>query len=160
MPRSAPNLKARALRYLATREHSRVELARKLAPHAQDSDEVEQLLDTLEAARLLSPVRFCESLLHRRAPRFGNRRILAELHSHGIDGAALADAEAELADSEISRARDAWQRRFGQPAEDAAGRGKQMRFLQQRGFSPHAIRAVLGSISEEDGSFDPDVDSE
>ena len=34
-PDTPAELKARALRYLVRREHSRAELARKLAPHAE-----------------------------------------------------------------------------------------------------------------------------
>ena len=85
------SLKARALRYLSAREHSRLELARKLARYAQEGDDIETLLDTLEAAKLLSQARFSESLIHRRAHRFGNSRILSELQSHGIDAEALVD---------------------------------------------------------------------
>ncbi|HLT27498.1 MAG TPA: recombination regulator RecX, partial [Zeimonas sp.] len=46
-PRPEPTLKARALRALARREHSRVELERKLAPHAESSEQLEALLDRL-----------------------------------------------------------------------------------------------------------------
>ena len=58
------SLKARALRYLSAREHSRQELGRKLARYAQEGDDVEALLDTLEAAKFLSQSRFSESLVH------------------------------------------------------------------------------------------------
>lgn len=137
------SLKARALRYLSAREHSRLELTRKLARHAQEGDDVEALLDALEAAKLLSQTRFSESLVHRRAARFGNNRILSELQSHGIDGAALTGIKANLAENEIARAREVWRKKFGHPPADAAERGKQMRFLQQRGFSHGAIQAAM-----------------
>src|SRR5690349_4525778 len=70
------SLKARALKYLSMREHSRLELARKLSRHAQEGDDVEALLNWLEAAKFLSQERFAESLVNRRAARFGNSRIL------------------------------------------------------------------------------------
>lgn len=146
------SLKARALRYLSMREHSRQELARKLSRHAGEGDDIEALLDSLEAARFLSEERFSESLVHRRAARFGNQRILSELQSHGIDSGQLADIKSELAQSETDRAREVWKRKFGRPPADAAERAKQMRFLQQRGFSVSAIRAALAShIDEDDG---------
>ena len=44
-PRPALSLKARALRLLARREHSRLELRRKLASHAATSDEADRVLD-------------------------------------------------------------------------------------------------------------------
>jgi regulatory protein len=137
------SLKARALRYLSAREHSRLELTRKLSRYAQEGDEVEALLDRLEAANLLSETRFSESLIHRRAARFGNNRILAELQSHGIAGEALGTIKAELAQDETARAREVWRRKFPEPAADAAQHAKQVRFLLQRGFSHRAIQAAM-----------------
>jgi len=139
------SLKARALKYLSSREHSRLELARKLSRHAQESDDVDALLDALEAAKLLSQSRFSESLVHRRAARFGNNRILSELQTHGIEGEALAEIRAGLAQDEAARACEVWRRKFGRPPADAAERGRQMRFLQQRGFSHGAIQAAIRS---------------
>lgn len=143
LPKQRLSLKARALRYLSMREHSRQELARKLARHAQEGDDIDALLDTLESARYLSETRFSESLVHRRAGRFGNQRILSELQSHNVDSAALSEAKAALAQTETARAREVWRRKFGHPPENAEERAKQMRFLQQRGFSSDAIRAAL-----------------
>jgi regulatory protein len=133
------SLKARVLRYLSAREHSRLELTRKLSRYAQEGDEVEALLDRLEADNLLSQARFSESLIHRRAARFGNNRILAELQSHGIAGEALGKINAELTQDETARAREVWRRKFSEPAADA----KQVRFLLQRGFSHRAIQAAM-----------------
>lgn len=79
MPRPQISLKARALKYLSSREHSRLELARKLTPYAQDGDDIEALLNWLQDAKFLSQERFSESLVHRRAGRYGNNRILSEL---------------------------------------------------------------------------------
>jgi regulatory protein len=142
------SLKARALRYLSAREHSRLELARKLSRYAQENDDVEALLDALEAAKLLSQARFSESLVHRRAARFGNNRIFSELQSHGIDGEMLTDIKAGLAQDELARACEVWHKKFSHPPADAAERAKHMRFLQQRGFSHGTIQAAMRSISE------------
>ncbi len=142
------SLKARALKYLAAREHSRLELGRKLARYAQEGDDVEALLDTLEAAKFLSQSRFSESLVHRRAARFGNSRILSELQTHGIDGEALSDIKANLSQDEATRACEVWRKRFNHAPSDAAERAKQMRFLQQRGFSHSAIQAAMRAAAE------------
>lgn len=143
MPKPTLSLKARALRYLSMREHSRQELARKLARYAQEGDDIDALLDTLEAANFQSQERFSESLVHRRADRFGNNRILSELQSHGIDAETLSGIKAGLAEDEVARARGVWERKYGHPPSDANERAKQMRFLQQRGFSHKAIAAVM-----------------
>ncbi|GGI54141.1 recombination regulator RecX [Oxalicibacterium solurbis] len=144
------SLKARALRYLSAREHSRLELGRKLARYAQEDDDVEALLDALEAAKLLSQERFSESLVRRRATHFGNSRILSELKSHGIAADAVAGIKANLEQDETTRAREVWRRKFGTLPENADQRAKQMRFLMQRGFSSRAIRDVLRGVVDDD----------
>ncbi len=169
-----PSLKARALQWLAQREHSRSELRRKLMAQARRpaprvakgpgagassgplhvgrssvgsdvepglAQAVEEVLDGLEADGHLCESRFVESRLHVRAPRFGHRRIEAELARHGID--LGADRATELRASELERARDVWQRKFGGPAADPAGRLRQMRFLAGRGFDAEVIRRVV-----------------
>jgi regulatory protein len=149
MTRPPVSLKARALRYLSMREHSRLELARKLSRYAQEDDDIEALLDTLEAAKFQSQSRFAESLVHRRAHRFGNSRIVMELQSHGLDATTLGDARVLLAEDETGRACEVWRKKFSHPPQDAAERGKQMRFLQQRGFSHQAIQAAMRAAEED-----------
>jgi len=144
------SLKARALRYLSAREHSRQELARKLSRYAQEGDDIDALLDTLEAAKFLSEERFSESLVNRRAARFGNSRILQELKSHGIAADSLTDIKANLEQDEAKRAREVWVRKFGTPPQDANERAKQMRFLMQRGFSSRAIQKAMRGTEEDE----------
>jgi regulatory protein len=144
------SLKARALRYLSMREHSRLELGRKLARHAQEGDDIDALLDTLEAANWLSQERFSESLIHRRSARFGNSRILAELQSHGVNGEALQELKAGLTQDETARACEVWRRKFGKVAEDQEQRNKQIRFLMQRGFSQRAVQAAIKGLETEE----------
>jgi regulatory protein len=151
MAKLQTSLKARALKYLASREHSRLELARKLSRYAQEGDDIDALLDWLEASKFLSQSRFSESLVNRRAKRFGNSRILMELHSHGIDADALDNIKTTLAGDEIARAREVWSKKFDHLPTDAAERGKQMRFLQQRGFSHRAIQAAMRPVEDDDG---------
>ena len=132
------------------REHSRLELERKLARHAEEGDDVGALLDFLEKNNWLSQARFSESLIHRRAARFGNSRIVAELQSHGVNGEALQALKAGLGDSELARAREVWQRKFGSVATEPAERNKQMRFLLQRGFSQQAVRVAMQGRDPDD----------
>lgn len=154
MPAPVLSLKGRALRYLSQREHSRFELRRKLSKYAQEDDDVDALLDFLEKNNWLSQERFAESLVNRKAGRYGNSRVVAELQSHGVTGEALVDIKAGLSDSESARAVDVWQRKFGTVAVDAAERAKQMRFLLQRGFSHRAARAAMQGSPDDDELFD------
>jgi regulatory protein len=142
------SLKARALRYLSQREHSRLELGRKLSKYAEDGEDVEALLDFLEKNNWLSQERFSESLIHRRSARFGNSRILAELQTHGVSGEALDVIKSGLAEDETARACDVWRRKFGKVAGDPAERAKQTRFLLQRGFSQRAIRVAMQGLDD------------
>lgn len=140
------SLKGRALGYLSRREHSRSELARKLAPFVEESDgeqAVERLLDALGNEGWLSDSRFAESVVNRRAARFGTSRIVGELKRHGIDSDLVASVSADLKESEWDRIRLVWGKKFGNVAATPAERAKQARFLAARGFSRDAIMRVL-----------------
>ena len=143
---SGPSLKARAIGFLSRREHSRRELARKLATHAPDPDALEQLLDDLERENWLSDQRFVQSLINRRASRQGSMRILQELRQHGIADQYISQAEEQLRDSETHRAQDVWEKKFGKRADNAKDYAKQYRFMMSRGFSPDCVRRLLGDL--------------
>lgn len=143
------SLKGRALRYLAAREHSRLELERKLAPHEETPGQLAQVLDELQAKDFISEERVMASVLNRRQAKLGNARILHELRSKGLDAELVASARDELKATELERARDVWRRKFGDAAPDAAGRAKQVRFLAARGFGGDVIRRVV-TQSEDD----------
>src|SRR3954468_5601675 len=145
----ALSLKGRALRYLSMREHSRLELGRKLSRHAEEGDDVDALLDFLEKNNWLSQERFSEALIHRRSARFGNSRIVAELQSHGIKGEELQELKAGLAEGATGRCQEVWSRKSGTVAADPQERNKQMRFLLQRGFSQRAVQTALKGAPED-----------
>lgn len=137
------SLKGRALRLLGGREHSRAELERKLAPHEASEGQLRQVLDELQARGFIRDERVVESVLHRRAGKLGAGRIQQELKARGLDGELVEGAMQQLKATELERAREVWQRKFGEPAADAAGRAKQVRFLASRGFSGDVIARVL-----------------
>lgn len=147
--RREKTLLARALGYLARREHSRAELARKLAPHAESPEQLDTLLADLEAKKLLSEARFVEVLARSRGERFGAARIRQELKAHRIKDEVVRATVDGLRKSEFERARALWQRRFGVVAASAADRARQMRFLAGRGFSGEVIRKVVGGADDE-----------
>ena len=55
----------------------------------------------------------------------------------------------QLRDSELQRAAQLWQRKFGAVAQDARERARQMRFLAGRGFSADVIRRVVRGADED-----------
>lgn len=137
-----PSLKGRALRLLAQREHTRVELERKLVRHAETLQELGRVLDELQAKGFISEARVVESVLHQRAAQYGGLRLRQELQRKGVAADAIAQAVASVADSEFDRALALWQRRFAPPA-DARERARQSRFLLARGFSGTVVTRVL-----------------
>ncbi|BAO82223.1 uncharacterized protein conserved in bacteria [Serpentinimonas raichei] len=145
------SLKARALRALAQREHSRLELARKLQPHAADAAQgaLETLLDELQAQGWLSDARFAEALSRNRATRQGVARIRAELRLRGVAAEQVEQATAALAGSEAERAQQVWQKKFGQPPLDAAERARQIRFLLARGFATGLACRVVPPVGSD-----------
>ncbi|MGE5450411.1 MAG: recombination regulator RecX [Acidobacteriota bacterium] len=144
------SLKGRALKYLAAREHSRAELTRKLAPHAESSEEVQRVLDELEARGFLSAERFAESMVHRKAARYGAARLKAELAQHQLPDDITRQAVQALRESELPRAQALWAKRFGTVATDPSELAKQMRFLAARGFSGEVIRKVVKGGEHDD----------
>lgn len=153
----ALSLKGRALRLLAAREQSRGELEKKLKSHEETPGQLAVVLDDLQAKDFISEARVVESVINRRQAKLGASRIRQELFSKGIDKEAVIEAMVGLKATELDRARELWQRKFGaksdcQPSDravDKAAKAKQMRFLAARGFSGDVIRRVMASPADE-----------
>ena len=146
------SLTGRALRLLSSREHSRAELRRKLAPYEETPGELAAVLDKLAAKDLQSDQRAVDSLVYRRSAKLGTQRLRQEMQSKGMDPQAVAQAVALLRTSEQARAFEVWRKKFGSPAATPAERAKQVRFLAGRGFSGEAIaRVVSGAFDADEG---------
>jgi regulatory protein len=149
-PGFQPSLKGRALRLLSQREHSRAELERKLAPHETVPGELAKALDELQTRDFLNDGRAIESVVHRRAGKWGTAKVQQELIAKGLIGEAVAHALANLKDTELSRAREVWRKKFGSPPPDPQTRAKHMRFLLTRGFNAEVVRQVIRGADEDD----------
>jgi len=145
MAKREPSLRERALAMLARREHTRVEMARKLSPHGESPEQVERLLDALAARGWLSDARFAESRANTLGRKFGSRMIEHDLRSRGVSAEVVEQTLQRALAQELDNCRAAWQRKFGVLPQSAAERGQQMRFLAGRGFSAEAVRRVLKS---------------
>ncbi|MDP1651659.1 MAG: recombination regulator RecX [Rhodocyclaceae bacterium] len=137
-------LRQRAVRLLARREHTRSELFRKLAPHGTP-EEIEIVLTELAANGLQSDARFAESYVRSQAARLGAARLRQTLRTKGV-AAELIEAQVDDLPNEMARARVIWQKKFATPPADAREWAKQARFLQGRGFSAEIIRKLLKDI--------------
>jgi regulatory protein len=143
-PAFEPSLKGRALRLLSQREHSRLELERKLAQHETEPGELAKALDELQARGFISEERVVESVIHRRASKLGMARVKQELQSKGLSAEVMAEALEQLRSTELQRAREVWTRKFGEPATEPKEKARQIRFLVSRGFAAEVVRKVVG----------------
>jgi regulatory protein len=140
---SKPSLRERALRHLSRRDYSRTELARKLAPYGTD-EEIEALLDRMEALSLQSDARMAESWVRSHNGRFGRARLQNELTRRGLARELIEETltNTDMA-SELDRARTIWQSRYSAQPRNARERARQARFLLARGFAPEVVHTVL-----------------
>ena len=94
----------------------------------KEGEDLNAVLDGLQAKGFISEERVVESVLNRRASRLGAARIRQELQAKGLGAEAVQQAVARLQDTELERAREVWRRKFGEPAADPQTRAKHMRF--------------------------------
>ncbi|MET0000068.1 MAG: regulatory protein RecX [Candidatus Thiodiazotropha lotti] len=138
-------IEAAAVRLLAAREHSQQELRRKLLSRHYDEALIEQVLDDLTSASLLSDGRFAESFVESRVRKGqGPLRIALELRERGISQFMI--------DEVLVPYEDQWQQLLGEVhdakygairAESNKELAKRARFLESRGFPSEMIRRLL-----------------
>ncbi|MDH3218066.1 MAG: recombination regulator RecX [Gammaproteobacteria bacterium] len=142
---SKVEIRKKAMDLLARREHSAQELRQKLTAREFDNDAIEEAMRGLRDDGLQSDERFAESYINSRFNAgIGPRKIRFELRQRGI-----AD---ELVDRYLDLYSERWDqsmiqqrvRKYGDAIpEDHAGRMKQARFLQNRGFSPESVMRLF-----------------
>jgi regulatory protein len=135
----------RACNFLARREHSRQELAHKLARGCEDQGLIDELLDKLSSEGLQSDEQFTESFVsHRISCGKGPIKIYQELRQRGVEKAVIQRYLESYSIDWSSQAETARVKKFGEeiPA-DCAEKSKQSRFLLNRGFSSQLISQLL-----------------
>ena len=136
-----------AMNLLARREHSRLELSRKLQRRF-DRRELEQALDKLADEGLQSDERFALSFTRERLLRGqGPLRIVAELRARGISSELASRAVDVVPDEEGTSWREqaelAVLRKFGaDECLDIQERARRARFLAYRGFRSDDVRGL------------------
>jgi regulatory protein len=141
---------------LARREHSRSELAAKLAARGVGSEIAEQVLADLSAGALQSDERFAEDYARARIERgYGPEQILAGLRERGIDEAILLHHVDPRDPAWIERLAETRRRHFGDVLPmDPEQRTRQCRFLVRRGFPVALVRRLLGPVAGASGDDD------
>src|SRR5438552_5943405 len=139
-PDTPAELKVRALRFLMRREHSRAELARKLAPHAESPQALELLLAELAQRKQLSDERFAETRAHWLSRKYGAAKIRQDLKAHGVADAVIARVSTE---GDLEKAKAILARKYRNAATTREEKAKRARFLQGRGFSYELVARLL-----------------
>lgn len=133
-------LKARALRHLVRREHSRAELVRKLGPFAESTEAIAQVLDSLLPKKQQSDARYAEERARVLSRKYGAARIRHDLRAKGISEEIV---ERVSCAGELERARAILARKYRSPAGSPEERARRARFLQGRGFSTEVILRLV-----------------
>ena len=134
-----------ALDLLARREHSRLELKRKLLARSHAQDVADEVLDRLQRERFLDEPRFVEQFVRSRMRRGqGPVKIRAQLVQRGVHE-SLIDAKLVEAECDwVLLAATARRKRFGPTSPgEYRERARQARFLKSRGFEFAQIQAAL-----------------
>ncbi|MGD8999572.1 MAG: regulatory protein RecX [Granulosicoccaceae bacterium] len=139
-----------ATRMLASREHSVLELTRKLQQKDFPPEIVDRVVTGLLDGRLLSDARFAETYVRMRSARgYGPVRIRMELRERGVDDATIRQY---LDTDEVdwyALAEEVRERKYGADApSDYAQKAKQMRFLQYRGFANSHISVAVKGLDD------------
>jgi len=136
---------ASAVKMLAGREHSRHEIKNKLLNKGYDLAAIEEVIEQCIQDKYLSESRFTEMFVSSKINRgAGPIKIKMELQQRGVDE-SLIDEYLDFDLSEwFERAIDARCKRFGnQLPGDINDKARQIRFLQQRGYTQKQIMSVI-----------------
>ncbi|MEC7727954.1 MAG: regulatory protein RecX [Pseudomonadota bacterium] len=137
--------RAAALRLLARREHSRLELTLKLRQRKVPGDIIDAVLDDYENEGWLDDDRFADVYARQRMDLgYGPLRILGELQQRGVyQSPECLDAMTD--DDWCQQAINLREKRFGLAdlGEDWDEKVRQARFLSRRGYSAIQVERAL-----------------
>lgn len=151
--------KSRALNMLAARDHSRHELAEKLARKEHEPATIERLLDALERSRLLDDEAFAESFARakRSSRALGKSALGLELKKKGVSGVIIQEVLAGIDDEdEIAAAR----RLVLKKASSSRGLDRETRLrrlvgmLARRGYRSSLAYAVVTEVLDHEAAPD------
>ena len=138
-----------SLKLLSRRDYPRAEFIRKLTSAEFNKSDVEACADWCHAQGFLNESRFAESISRRLGAKFGAQRVAHTLRQKGVAEDQVGQVMSTLKESEPARARALWIRKFGNIAESADEKSRQIRYLQSRGFSFAIIKNVIaGEIDD------------
>ena len=133
---TSADVRLAAMDLLARREHSVIELKRKLKRRFGDECAVDDQLAMLAEEGLQSDARFAESFLCQRSGSgYGPVRLKAELRERGLSDEQIEQALQELVIDWCEVASEVLEKKFGpEPPADVKEKARRLRFMQYRGF--------------------------
>lgn len=147
------SLRQRALDYLAKREYSVAELAKKLNTVARqyelDAEVIPEILADFKKRNWVSDTRFTEQILHARKSKFGCARIANELREKGVSDELIFEAVQDIKENELVNAKAVWRKKYNAPPSSREEWAKQARFLQSRGFGFEIIKKVINEQKDD-----------
>lgn len=155
-PADEKDIELRAVNLLSRREHSQLELQRKMEQRGFDSKAVKTVIERLAERNWQSDDRFTGSFIrHRIMQRQGPIKIRAELTMRGIQNDDIErHFEAENVDW-FALAAEALQRKFRTAAgDDRKEYARRQRFLASRGFTMEHIRRAMSALESGEQDWD------
>lgn len=155
--------RARALRYLETRERSRAEVERRLARYGYGPALIEDVMAWLAHLGYVDDRRFAQWFaLARSHGSWGPRRITRDLLQRGVERSVVAEVVEKMrtqgqgATEVVEELAALVQRRFARElvADPAKAERRIASFLERRGHGWEIIRAVLRRVGAEDEERD------
>jgi len=130
-----------AIRLLARREHSQLEIVRKLGEKGFGSEHIQQTLTYLQENDYQSETRFVEMWCRARSAKlYGEARIRNELAQHQISSSLINKVLADLQLDWFELCKQAFLKKYpGGISSDWTLQQKQKRYLWQRGFNEEQI---------------------
>jgi regulatory protein len=140
-----------ALKFLNRRDHGARELAERLVARGFARPAAEEAVAGLERERLVDDGRFAEHFVAYHANRGRGPIVIAHhLREAGVPAETIAAAVDAGAAEWRRRCAEVRRKRFGAKTPATwAEKGRQARFLSQRGFSADQVRAAVGNEHED-----------
>ena len=144
-------IKKECLRLLTRRDHSRKQIQDKLALKGYDKNQVSVVIEELSGKSFQSDSRYAESYVRVRSQKgFGPIRIGYELRQQGIDSGTVEQVLRAASDDWQTLLEQVYLKKYSQNTDCGhLERGKQIRFLLQRGFSNTMIYTLFNQQSKQ-----------
>jgi regulatory protein len=143
-------IKKACLRLLTRRDHSRKQIQDKLALKGYDRSQVAGAIEELSGKNLQNDSRYAESYARVRSQKgFGPIRIAFELRQQGIDSSTVEQVLRDTTDDWQLLLEQVYLKKYSHKTDCGhIERGKQSRFLLQRGFSNAMINTLFNQQSK------------